>query len=566
MNREMLDRTLKLLKTLFIVEWMVMLAGTNSMYSCYLVCGSMGIAAILSGAADGGKCLERRHTAVAIGACAVLFSLAVALANYDLISGAARCCMMLYGGYELGSALLWVLYRWMAAGDERAAERAKARGGAAQVFLLVWTACMCLNVSSLLLFHYPGVLSPDSVDQIGQILSGAYINHHPYWHTRLISVFFGLGLRLFGDCNAAVAVYSVAQMTMMALCFALAVMTLYQAGTKRSWLVGAAAAYILLPYHVMYSYTMWKDVLFGCAMLLLILALCRLLFGIGRRAVNHVLFVMGVLGTALLRSNGFLTLLAVFVLWVLFFARRQKAMTALFFAALSAAWIMLNPVLDGLGVGQANFREALSIPIQQVARVITLGGHVTQAQREQIDRVVEIEMVPQWYSPVISDPVKFKVDGEYIRQHKKEYLTLWIEIGLQNPGRYVEAWIEQTKGYWNGGYDYWIWNRGVTQNTYGIHARHDGLFADKFSALSLPKALAVFFSIGVHVWLLAGLFVVNCVLGRGKRAFLAVPVLVMVGTLLLATPVFSEFRYAYAVFTVLPFYAALSLTGKNAAA
>lgn len=566
MNREMLDRALKLFKILFAIEWMVVLAATSSMYSCYLVLGCMGVAAILSGADGGRKHVDKRSKAFIIGACAAIFSLAVALANYDLMLGAVRSCMMLYGGYEVGSALLWTLYRWMAAGDERAAERAKARGGAVRVFLLVWTACMCINVSSLFLFHYPGVLSPDSVDQIGQILSGAYINHHPYWHTRLISVFFGLGLRLFGDCNAAVAVYSVAQMTMMALCFALAVMTLYQAGTKRSWLVGAAAAYILLPYHVMYSYTMWKDVLFGCAMLLLILELCRLLFGIGRRAVNHVLFVMGVLGTALLRSNGFLTLLAVFVLWVLFFARRKKAMTALFFAALSAAWIMLNPVLDGLGVGQANFREALSIPIQQVARVITLGGHVTQAQREQIDRVVEIEMVPQWYSPVISDPVKFKVDGEYIRQHKKEYLTLWIEIGLQNPGRYVEAWIEQTKGYWNGGYDYWIWNRGVTQNAYGIHARHDGLFADKFSALSLPKALAVFFSIGVHVWLLAGLFVVNCVLGRGKRAFLAVPVLVMVGTLLLATPVFSEFRYAYAVFTVLPFYAALSLTGKNAAA
>ena len=118
MNREMLDRTLKLLKTLFIVEWMVVLAATSSMYSCYLVLGCMGIAAILSGAADGGKCLERRHTAFAIGACAVLFSLAVALANYDLISGAARCCMMLYGGYEVGSALLWTLYHRMVADDE----------------------------------------------------------------------------------------------------------------------------------------------------------------------------------------------------------------------------------------------------------------------------------------------------------------------------------------------------------------------------------------------------------------------------------------------------------------
>lgn len=548
-----------LIRMAFMLEWMHILQGTDSLYGCYLVFGAAGIAAAAQermpvGRQTGEKC--------AAGVYAWLFSLSVVLANYRLVTSVVRCCVLLYAGYEVGAGLLCLLYTYCSSPD--GGREKTERNAAMPVFLAVFAGCAAVNLANLFFRDYPGNLTPDSMSQVGQILSEQYTNHHPYWHTQMIAVFLRLGLRVFGDINAAAAVYSTAQVVMMALCFAFAVMTLYQAGVSKRYIVLIIAAYTLLPYHVIYSYTMWKDVLFGGAMLLFITALYRIFERIGRDGINDALLVLGMMGTALLRSNGWLTLFAVFAVWVVLFHRKRKKITALLAAVLGATWIMIHPVLTSLGVEKANFREALSIPIQQIARVIALDGQITQEQKELISRVVDFEKVPEWYSPGLSDPVKFNVDGEYIRGHKMEYLRLWLDVGIQNPIVYVQAWIEQTKGYWNGGYDYWLWNRGVAQNEYGIRAGHAGILSGHFMAMGLPQAMSVLFSIGSHLWLLLGILVINCIRGRWERAFLAVPVLIMIGTLLLATPVFSEFRYAYALFTVLPFYSGASLAEQQA--
>ena len=554
MNKTKYGWALSFIRIAFIIEWMQILRGTDAIYGCYLVFGAAGIAAAAKGRMPVGRRTGEKWVA---GVFALIFSLSVVLANYRLVSSAVRCCVMLYAGYEVGAGLLWMLHACFSSSDGEK-EKPK-RSAAVPFFFAVFAGCAAINLASLFFRDYPGNLTPDSMSQVGQILSGEYTNHHPYWHTQIIAVFLRLGLCLFGDINAAVAVYSVAQVVMMALCFAFAVMTLYQANVSKWCLILSIAAYTMLPYHVIYSYTMWKDVLFGGAVLLFITALYRVFEGLGKRGLNYALLALGMMGTALLRSNGWMTLLAVFVIWLLFFHQKRKGITVLFAAVLSAAWIMIHPVLANLGVEEANFREALSIPIQQIARVIAFDGEITEEQTDLISRIVDIEKVPEWYAPGLSDPVKFNVDGEYIRNHKAEYLRLWMDIGIRNPIVYAQAWIEQTKGYWNGGYNLWIWNRGVARNDYGIYAGHEGILSGYFQAMKLPQMLSVVFSIGSHLWLMVGMFMLHCIQGRKEKAFLAVPVLMMMGTLLLASPVFCEFRYAYALFTVLPFYSGASL-------
>ena len=231
-------------------------------------------------------------------------------------------------------------------------------------------------------------------------------------------------------------------------------------------------------------------------------------------------------------------------------------------------WAMKNPVLEHWGIIESNFRESISIPIQQIARVVVHKGEITNEQMELLNRVIDVEKIPELYKEYISDPVKFSVDGDYIKENKKEYLKAWIEIGIKNPKQYLHAWIEQTKGYWNEGYDYAIWASGVTPNELGIETSRlikpfDYLFK-KYAALIMRfEILAPLRSIGLHVWLLIVLFVFNLLRGMKEKALPVVPVLMVIGTLLVATPVFSEFRYAYAVFTVLPMYVAISFLGKS---
>lgn len=411
---------------------------------------------------------------------------------------------------------------------------------------------------------YPGNMTVDSISQIGQVFSGKYSNHHPYWHTRIIGLLVHIGLAVFGDVNAGVAVYSAVQSLLMALCFAFAVMTLYQMGIGRRWIVLVQLWYMSMPYHIMYSITMWKDVLFGCAVLLLVIALWRLMSETGTVWINHVLLWMGALGMALLRNNGFLALAATLAVYLIAFGMSRRDIALTMAAALCVAWVMNNPVLDRLGVAEIGIEHSLSIPIQQMARVVAYDGTITQEQMERLDRITDVQQIEHIYLSYISDPMKDSMNGAYIRENKLEFIRLWLEIGLQNPMTYLQAWIEQTKGYWDSGYEYWIWHTGVQNNGYGIASAVPqkalgALSKWYFNSLFDMAWLRPLISIGLHVWIILALGILHLLCGDRRRAFLSVPVLMIIGTLLVATPVFSEFRYAYAVFTVLPAYLMISL-------
>jgi len=120
-----------------------------------------------------------------------------------------------------------------------------------------------------------------------------------------------------------------------------------------------------------------------------------------------------------------------------------------------------------------------------------------------------------------------------------EFLKIWISIGLRHPAEYVEAWIDQTREYWNSGYQYWIWADGVQGNSLAIERTVGSeLMADKVS-------------ISLTVWITVAAFVIGFI-RKDKNIILAVPGIAIVLSLIISTPVASEFRYGYGLFTAFP--------------
>ena len=94
----------------------------------------------------------------------------------------------------------------------------------------------------------------------------------------------------------------------------------------------------------------------------------------------------------------------------------------------------------------------------------------------------------------------------------------------------------------------------------------DNLIHDLVKAyLTLTRETVLFEpvqSVGLTVWILSMLCFLNLLHNR-KEFLLTVPVLAIVFTLWLTTPVFCEFRYAYCVFTTIPFLIPVSLNRKD---
>lgn len=546
-----------ILKGIFVYAWLVNLQYTDSYYGVYILIGVCAMYAMVYHAHTGIS--AKNHTR----SCAVLaglFSGAVVLANYSLFSPWSALMNLFHAGCTLlgGWIVFYTLFVYALEKLPIALEP-KARTHPHGVFFCSFAVISAICLCYLFCHSYPGLLSRDSFSTVQQILTGNYDNTMPFWHTQTVALFFRMGYALFGEINAAIAFYMVVQVLFMAGCSAYAVMTLYQAGIPM-WLVALTfAGYAVLPYHVVYSITMWKDVLFGGAALLMVTALYRILKQMGAKPFqNELVFVLGAIGLSLWRTNGWYALAATTLILALIMGKNRKRLLCLLLGVLLVCWVLISPVLHLLKVPGTDFVEALGIPFQQIARVVAAECPLTEEETHQLSQIFDLEQVKEKYDPQTVDPIKFEAfrNRTMLKENLMDYAALWLRLGLRYPAHYLQAWVENTKGYWNGGYEYWIYMYHQESNDLGIlSSGGENAVATAFRAmfryLEKPDILKPLYSIGLTVWLvITSCFL--CIRKQREEFILTIPILVIVAGLWIGTPVFAEFRYAYPVFTTAP--------------
>jgi len=393
------------------------------------------------------------------------------------------------------------------------------------------SALLLILIYALVLFigFYPGLLSPDSVNQVEQTFTGVYSNHHPFWHTMIIQFCLRAGTAVWRDINAGVCLYSMVQILCMACAFAYILMTLYQMKLSYGVIIPCLIYFAVMPYHVIYSFTMWKDVLFGAAMAVFITALYRIMADIpekgGTNVPNMILLAVSALGTCLLRSNGQIAFAVAFAAAIFVLGKKHLRVLLMLAAVLVVSVVMKYPLLSALHVTQPDTIESLSIPSQQIARIIADGGELTDEQTELLENVVDVDRVAEtyrWYtSDFIKDLVREKNNQEYISEHRMEFIKLYLQLGMQHPSGFIKGWIDATKGFFNGGYGLFRWlvvngnDRGIEMNTLS-----DGfynavsVYADAYNKVFI---LQPFVSIGLFVWVICMIFAAG-IASRRKTA------------------------------------------------
>ena len=73
------------------------------------------------------------------------------------------------------------------------------------------------------------------------------------------------------------------------------------------------------------------------------------------------------------------------------------------------------------------------------------------------------------------------------------------------------------------------------------------------------EILRIFLSIGFFVWVNLIILFISIYRKDNTGILVNIPIIAIVLSLLIATPVFSEFRYAYAVFCALPIIMTIAL-------
>ncbi len=435
-------------------------------------------------------------------------------------------------------------------------------GSSMLLMLLAWLPYFLRN--------FPGDVTTDSHDELEQAVGAApYSNHHPIAHTMMIRLFYNLGMLLFNDQTMAVATYSVCQAILLSAAFSYLLITLYKFRVKRGVILAVLAFYTVIPYHGVYSVTMWKDIWFGGIVVVLSTTIWRLIRYYRQKPAKlpwFELIMLFVFGTAmcLFRSNGLYAYILLVPFLCLIFLRKSFMPILFSMMALMVAFMVKGPVYNSMGVTPPDTIESLSIPAQHIARAIKDGAVLTTEEEELLSNVVDIQQIPERYAPSISDPIKNLVretdNQAYIDEHKMEFLKLWVDLGISYPKSYILAQIDQTYGYWYPDVQYWLYSGEFRGSGSGYEIHQDRKLSES-AAESVTKYMqsykditywGLFWSIGTASWICAFMFGL-CFLKRHRNYLVVyIPVLAVLATLMIATPVFAEFRYAYSVFTTVP--------------
>lgn len=567
----MKERNKKLLLTaieaILLYYWCIFLVKADSYYSPYFV---LAIVAVIHRTVWISKNIKlSKQNKILLTIFSIVLSLTVVLANYSLfhtiVSHAYRLIAIIevfLGGFVVFRECIIALSEFNVKNNEVILRNKNL------FFLSLWLIIIFVDLFIFYTAQYPGIFTPDSIGQVRQILTGVYTNHHPFYHTMIIKIFIDIGLNVFNDINVGVALYSIFSIFVLATCIIYIVKTIYTITKNLNLTLIVYICYLVYPVNIKYSFYMGKDVFFGVAISVFVVTIYKILNNIGNYKVNLLITFLSSLGVCLLRSNGLFVYVFSFIVFFILFFKKYKFINLIMVITILLSIILKYPVLSSLNVKQPDTIESLSIPAQQIARVIKDEKELTSDQKELLNKVIDIDKISDYYVSFFSDPIKDLVrekgNQDYLKEHSKEYLNLYIQLGLKYPQKYIEAWVDQTRGYWNSGYAFWRWADGVTNNDLGVYQTVNSKFFDSVLTLYLMEwqgspIFTFFLSIGFMVWLLV-MFVYKSVIYKRKDLFfILVPPLLVIATLLIATPLYAEFRYAYAVSVTLPFIIAIGI-------
>ena len=431
-----------------------------------------------------------------------------------------------------------------------------------------------------LLMNFPAVMTPDSLSQYRQVIGAQnYSDHHPWAHTMVFALFYNIGFAITKDIYLAIAFYTVAQIIMVSVCIAYAWAALYEMGLKKRYCIAGIFLFVICPYNLVYSVTIWKDILFSMSILVLCVTLFRLYEQVKedqRGSVRDwIIYGISAFAMCMLRHNGLYGFVAAAVILLILFWKKMCNLLLITVCVLCACFIIKGPVMNAMDVTPGQFVFKLCIPLQQVCRVVALQLPLEEEEMALIEKIGDVSYVVENYEGGCADYMTGWVEAgnqDYLIEHKGEYLKLWIDLGLRYPGEYMQAFIEQTKGYWYPMAPQQTVFWGITQHETGLvsQALLKGPVIVKICEI-LTKLYTIFpiygilYSMGAMFWIL---ILFGAIALRNKQysvVTMCQPVFWVTITLFLATPLVADLRYNYPLMVAMPCVLAATFYGRNEA-
>lgn len=401
-----------------------------------------------------------------------------------------------------------------------------------------------------LLAFYPAGMTPDSLAQWEQAKTKEFTNWHPVLFTWVI-----MGLTAIWDSPAIVALF---QMGLLAIAFGLLGYTLERFLFPKKYIWIGLGIFAISPVNAIYSITIWKDVVYSAFMLLFSILIFILVKTAGRESKKIsflLLFTLVSLGLVFFRHNGFPVFIVTMIVTIVMYKSHWKRLIPISLFIIITHQLVTGPLYTKLEVYPSDPQEALSIPTQQIASIVTGDGQLSYSQKHYINRLMPLELWDEKYNPYSVDSIKFSW-GDYDRfviyDNPKQYASMWSNMVMTNPKVAAEGLFNQTSLVWQmneplDGYTSKYVTNIYLNNEFGLKNR---VIEPSITSLArtylkaTDKVEELLWRPAVYTSL-AILFIYIAYLRNNWRAWLLIfPIALNTGSVFIAIPA-QDFRYLY---------------------
>ncbi len=258
---------------------------------------------------------------------------------------------------------------------------------------------LIVSGSLCLLTFFPSIMSPDSVDQWSQALTGHYNDWHP--------TIYALLMRLTMALAQSPAILAFVQIFCLAGALGWGIASFEQIGVPRFACWSFSLLMAILPVNPLMSITLWKDIPFAINMLLFFIIYLKILTSQGKwlaRTSHFIAFMFVCLGTALFRHNGLPLVILVLLVSVISLPVLQKRLGIGLILTLVITGLVRGPLYGVLKVQPSGFTGGTQLLLHHISAHVAAGTEFTPMERDFLDQLLPID---QWvYDPCSIDTLK----------------------------------------------------------------------------------------------------------------------------------------------------------------
>lgn len=436
---------------------------------------------------------------------------------------------------------------------------------------------ICLSWLIILTIKYPGIIYPDTLNQIVQSFGDhPFNNKNPLLHTLLIKFIYDIVLSFATNINIATFVVGLVQLIINALIYAYICKYIYKRTNNIYFYLCSLLFYGIISYNVFYNISISKDAMYAVFTALFVCMIDNLCLEPSNK--NIILFIITSILYSLLRNNGFYTLIVVVMIMIVLCKKFNfKKLTITTIATLVLVGIIRGPIynstlstLNGNYKGDSYtpsataFRDSFItvVPFQQIANVVVHERELNEKEEWLIEEYIPLNEVKDAYNPILVDTLYSYIlntaKPSRLDINKIEYLKLWVELFLKYPLDYLEAYVNMNKYYfYPNKYVENMYYTSIYPNEYGIeYTNNNNKLVNKIETIyneqrDIPLVSFVFSPGTIVFILMIGLY--YCLLKKNKTTFISMFHLLVNFLILMAfVPLNDEFRYIYPVVACLP--------------